>query len=241
MGAVIIGAVLSSVSRHVRHYAKWYAVVVAWAVAVAILPVVHATPPAAAGAPSGSAGASAAETPLPARAAAAVATLPPRASAAAPIGAGPAADSPPSAAPGAVAPTPRASRGLHLPAPPSVPTPQLPSAATPLLAPTSPVAADVCAGIGLARLGLFLGGSAVPQIPIAGANAYLVPAYNLCALFPTPATFRCPLDDAIAAREPRQLVGIATPPPVEALPLQELAALPLPFFPLASALGCAAA
>ena len=219
---------LRAVLRHLRRYPKWYAVAAAWAIAMALLPVVHnataaprRTTPAALDTPA------TVDQLLPNF----VASLDPVEGSSDLTGrvASPAAE-PPSLAPRNAPGTPSApapSGGLHIPPPPSVPIPTVPAQFDPALAALAPAASDACGALGLGRVALSLApGFVNVPLPFNDALAYLVPLYGACALIPLPtATTTCPVDALVASKEPKLLVGAYVPPPVLGLVLDQFAAL----------------
>jgi len=243
----ILRSVLALV-RHLRRYPKWYAVASAWAIAMALLPVVHSATAVAPRRPSPAA----VQAPAAIDSTARDIGHPPSSSATAQgLNGPPASPSTESAAPAppsapAQPDAPAASGGLRIPPPPSVPIPTVPAELDPVLAAVAPVAADACGALGLARVALSLVPAAVGgPLPFNDALAYLVPLYGACALIPLPGiTTTCPVDALVASKEPKKLVGAYVPPPLVGLVLDQVAAmlslggLDPAIMPVSAALNC---
>jgi hypothetical protein len=242
--------VLRSIPRHLRRYPGWYSLVAAWAVAMALLPVLNVKPVHARRAT--------ATPPSAARASDVAAVLVP--SSPRGITAGSQVGAPLASAPTAAAPVPRSDApappppapgadGLHLPQLPALPLPTPPAALDPVLQLAAPGTTTACNALGITRLGLdTLAPGSLGGVPVEDALAYLVPVYTACAVLPPPlTTTTCAVDDAVNAHEPRQFAGAYTLPPAAGLIVDEVVAAnallaplgaPSIWLPFAAALTC---
>jgi hypothetical protein len=220
--------VLRTIPRHMRRYPGWYPLVIGWAIAMVLLPVLrdsHAAgrstaAPAAQVAVRSDAGlalsgpANTAPAPPPTGAAVPAPSVGERATAATPAG-------PPSASPAPAGPD----AAFHLPQLPAIPIPALPAELNPALQLASPLATTACAPLGLARIGLDTVAPALGGVPVEEILGYFVPVYTACGLPPEQITSTtCAIDQTVAAQEPAQLVGIYTVPSAAGLTVDEIAA-----------------
>ncbi len=222
-------ATRATVVHHLRRYPKWYAVLTAWLLAMALIPVVHHP-----GAPRVSPGTTAnivglaPAAPLPAVDSAPVEPLASSPVVLAPV-VGPAA-----AGPDAPAPTPtegpqpgeEGGLGALLPDLPPLPLPATPAELEPLFNAMAPMMATGCSGIGLAAVVVAVVAPTVEDVPLAELMPYLAPLYSVCAYFPIPSVRTiCPIDDQIAAQLPDDLTALVTAPTVIGLGIDEIAGM----------------
>jgi hypothetical protein len=209
---------------NLRRYPKWYALVVAWLLVMALVPVVrHAAPRLAER--------SRVEAPIQT-----AAPLPPAVDVAAPVIVPSLSPAPPVVLgvpplPALPAPTPSpppqpGEGGLELPALPALPLPEAPEQLQPLFDAMAPLMASGCSGVGLAAVVIAVVAPTVEQVPLEALLPYLVPVYSACAYFPIPKTHTlCPLDDQVAAQLPDSLTSLYPAPAVIGVGLDTIAGI----------------